>query len=370
MTLEDDLSRWFAGSADDDPCGALPPAAYTSPDMLALERERVFGRGWIVVAHSSELKQAGDYRTFDLAGHPVLIVRDREGELRAYSNVCPHRSALIAEGCGNRTVFQCPYHAWTYDLTGKLVGAPHMDKAAVKDVRLKDLRCETWQGFVFVNLDDRAAPLAEGLAALTPRAEPYRMEELEVVAHEVLDVACNWKVLIENFCESYHVFCVHKKTLEDATPTASIENLPGGAGFNHHTMQSNETWALDAARKLGVPANGTTANNLVCIFPAMALSMDPGSALWLSAMPDGPDAMKAHLWLGMTGDGERGGSDGEQDMSWQFCKTFLAEDIAVIEGIQKGLRAGTGNRAPLHPWEATNREFGRYLVRQLDLAGA
>ena len=109
------------------------------------------------------------------------------------SNVCPHRSAVIAEETGNRTVFRCPYHAWTYDPQGRLVGAPHIDKARLDDISLKELRLETRQGLAFVNLDDSAEALAPNLTALEERLAPLHLAEHRVIMTDTLDVTCNWK---------------------------------------------------------------------------------------------------------------------------------------------------------------------------------
>ncbi|MBT5432779.1 MAG: aromatic ring-hydroxylating dioxygenase subunit alpha [Rhodospirillaceae bacterium] len=368
MTIRQALTDWAAQCDADGVRRGMPPAAYTSSEMLAQEHQKVFKRSWIVVGHISQFQMPGDYVTAEIVDHPVLVVRGRDQALRAFSNVCPHRSAIIAQGSGTCTMFRCPYHAWTYDLSGKLMGAPHMDKAALRDIRLKELRLEIWQGFVFVNLDDDATPLADDLADLEGRAAPHGMADLKVVRTEDIEIACNWKILVENFCESYHVFCVHKVTLEDTTPTATTEVLPGGRGFNHHTMQSSAPGGLERARAMGLRANGTTPGNLICIYPAMALAMDPGNALWLSVMPTGPHSLRVRVSLALMPDESGTVPENVAAEAWHGCKAFFNEDISVIEGIQKGMRAGTGNRAPLHPWEATNWELSQYVVRMLGIS--
>ena len=301
MSIEETLVTWAQARQATGDRVALPPEAYTSEAMAKLERQTVFASGWIVVGHVSELKNAGDYLTFDLAGHPVLVARGRDGEVRAFSNVCAHRSAVIASGSGNTSVFSCPYHAWSYDLTGKLMGAPHMDRAALGDIGLKRLGLEIWQGLVFVNLDENAEPLAPALADLEPRIAPLELDKHEVILREDLSFACNWKVLVENFCESYHVFRVHKATLEDTTPTATIENLKGGPGFNHHLMRTNAPYAVEPARWRGLAEADVTASHLICIYPSLAFAIDGGSALWLSVMPDGPESLRAPMAGALSG---------------------------------------------------------------------
>lgn len=357
------LMAWAQQRADEGVRRALPPQAYTDPDMLALECERVLKRGWIMVGHISQLQTPGDYVTHEIVDHPVLVVRGRDEQLRAFSNVCAHRSAVIAKGCGNRTVFRCPYHAWTYDPTGKLIGAPHMDKAAVADICLKELNLEVWQGLVFVNLDDGAPPLAPDLAALEPRIAPLALAEHRVIHVEDLELACNWKILVENFCESYHVFAVHKDTLEAPTPTASTELREGGAGFNHH-IQRNSTPLPDALKaKLNLPEEQANEFHLICIYPALAFGFSPGHGLGLTVLPDGPNRLKARMWL--TRPSYEGDSPEAAALAVKRVREFLAEDMGIIESLQRGLAAGTGNRAPLHPWESPGWEFSRHLLNRL-----
>ena len=252
MAIAQTLAAWAGECVRNGRRQALPPAAYSDGEMLALERRQIFARAWIAVAHISQLRAVGDYITFEIAGHPVLAVHGADGKLRAFSNVCQHHSAPVAAGSGRRTVFRCPYHAWTYGLDGALLGAPYMDKAALGGIALPPLALETWQGLVFVNLDAAAPPLAPDLTALEPRIAPLVLERQQTVLCEDLEMACNWKLLVENFCESYHVFSVHKATLEKTTPTASIENRADGDAFNHHIQRTGDAFSLAAGRQRAV----------------------------------------------------------------------------------------------------------------------
>lgn len=135
---------------------AMPPSVYTSPDFLRMELESIFGKEWICVGRASGLANPGDYTTFDLAGQPVVVLRDREGMLRAFSNVCLHRMSTIVEGSGNKRVLVCPYHAWTYGLDGKLRGAPYMAETTgfcKENYALPTIRCEEWLGWIYITLD-------------------------------------------------------------------------------------------------------------------------------------------------------------------------------------------------------------------------
>ncbi|MBT5432776.1 MAG: aromatic ring-hydroxylating dioxygenase subunit alpha [Alphaproteobacteria bacterium] len=361
------LRNWAETRAAHGDRTALPPEAYTSEELAALERKHLFQRGWIVVAHVSQLCSAGDYITYNLANHPIVVARGRDRVLRAFSNVCAHRSAIIAKGSGNRTVFQCPYHAWTYDLAGKLIAAPHMEREAVSGIRLKRLGLEVWHGLVFVNLYADAPPLAPDLDGLGSVTAPYRIAEHRVVMCEDMEIACNWKLFIENFCESYHVFSVHPETLEPGTATTSTEILPGGTGYNHHLMMNGSETLRVAAGRLGLPSNGPTPLHILCFYPASAISFDSGEAVLSSVVPTGVNTSRVRLWRTVLPDVDGTDSQEQAERSNAAIRTFMAEDRAVIEGMQKGLAAGTGNHAPQHPWETTNWEFAQYLMRRLGI---
>jgi phenylpropionate dioxygenase-like ring-hydroxylating dioxygenase large terminal subunit len=355
--LLEKLDHWRSNSDSVQGKLPMPPGLYTSAEILALETKSIFGKAWLCVGHVSELKESGDYLTFDLVRHPVLVVRDRSGELRAYSNVCQHRSARLVNGSGNASVFVCPYHAWTYELSGKLRGAPHMRPEQVKDVCLNGLRIETWNGLIFVNLDRQAAPLAPRLELLQEHVGPFDFSAMDVVHSYDDEVNCNWKVLVENFCESYHVFKVHKTTLEANTPTSSVEVMAGGPGYNHHTMRC----ATSAATS---PGKEDDREHLSCIYPGLTFAIRNNSAICLSIIPLSVNRLRFRAWVArdLRADGVTE-SVVQQDL--QLVAAFMAEDKAINTGVQQGLASGAGNRGPLNDMEETNWQFGQYIANRL-----
>ncbi len=340
----DALASWQADSRR----LPLPPPLYTDESVTALEKDRLFAREWICVGHQSELKAPGDYLTFDLLDTPVVVTRNRAGELGAFSNVCAHRSARLLDGRGHCAVIVCPYHSWSYDLDGRLRGAPFMEPEKIDGIRLPVIRLETWEGMIFVNLDNEAPPLGSRLEALHGRIGNFGIGGMHVAWRFDERFDCNWKVLIENFCESYHVFRVHKTTLEPETPTASVEVLPDGPGFNHHTM--------DYPAKDG----GAGKEHLACLYPGTTLAVRAGGILWLSVLPVDAGTCRLTGWLARGPD-----SADDIDASIAATREFLAEDKAIIAGVQAGLASGAGNVAPLSDMEATNWQFGRYLAERL-----
>ena len=157
---------------------AMPTEVYTSPDFVEAELEHIFSKDWYCVGRADALSAAGDYVSAELAGQPIVVLRDREGTLRAMSNVCLHRMSTLLHGRGNAKTIVCPYHAWTYNLDGKLRGAPAMtqNEGFCKDhYKLPQVRCEEWLGWVFVGLDTDAAPVADQLSEVAEMISGYDM---------------------------------------------------------------------------------------------------------------------------------------------------------------------------------------------------
>ncbi len=356
MDALEKLKYWRKNNTDAGDMRPMPPAVYTCPDIHALEIEKNFKREWICAGHVSEFKDVGDYRTMDIATHPVIIVQESENSIKTYSNVCPHRSSRLLDGSGNTNLIVCPYHAWAYSLDGTLKGAPYMDKDNPPEVCLNGLKSEIWNGLIFVTLDDDASPLSPRLVGINEPINGMDLSGKQVVHSYDGDVGANWKVLVENFCESYHVFRVHKTTLESDTPTSTIEMFPSGEGFNHHTMgivggkhkRDNDTQKRE---------------HLTGIYPTTTVAVSENWAIWLSIIPNGHNKLKFRAWIA------RNLEDGEEATlpayELENILAFMAEDKVINEGVQKGLEAGVGNKGPLHPYERTNWDFGHYYARMM-----
>jgi len=167
---------------------AMPSSVYTSEEFLQQELSSIFSQDWFCAGRASSLSELGDYLTLELAGQPVMVVRDRDGQLRAQSNVCLHRMSTLLEGRGNVRAIVCPYHAWTYELNGKLRGAPAMTENqsfCKKDMQLPKVRCEEWLGWIMVSLNPDATPVAEQLADVESLIEDYGMTH--VIAAPLVD---------------------------------------------------------------------------------------------------------------------------------------------------------------------------------------
>ncbi len=194
----------------------LPGYVYTSAEIYRREKEEIFLKDWLCIAREEELEAPGDYMTFRIFDEPILVARNRTGELGAYANVCRHRGVEVASGAGNTNEFSCPYHGWLYDLDGRLVGAPYMGQASGFDpssCRLDGLRLDSWAGWVFINFDAGAAPLSDFVAEFERDFGWLGQAECRLAEKHEMTFECNWKLIVENLLDFYHVATLHQDTI-------------------------------------------------------------------------------------------------------------------------------------------------------------
>jgi Rieske 2Fe-2S family protein len=284
----------------------LPRRAYHDEAIHAWERERFLRHDWVVVGREADAPTSGTYFTTELDGEPLLVVRGRDDQLRAFYNVCQHRgTAVVEEPCGTAVRFQCPYHAWIYDLEGNLIRAKHtedLEEFSLGEYGLNAVRLETWQGFVFLNLDPEAAPLADQLGDLIERFARFDFAALRSVRTISYDVAANWKFVAENYSECYHCPGLHPQ-LNKLTPyDVGAEYEPSGAwqGGWMELIAGAETMALDGglgSRRGRLLMTGITAQDerridYYIVWPTTFLSIHPDYLLVHRLTPDGPSRTK------------------------------------------------------------------------------
>jgi phenylpropionate dioxygenase-like ring-hydroxylating dioxygenase large terminal subunit len=270
---------------------ALPPQHYTDPAFYAAEEATIFRKQWVPVARADELEKAGDYVAYDLAGAPIVVARWKDGGLRAMSATCLHRYMPVVEGAGNRTSFQCPYHLWTYGLDGQLIGAPEMDRAeglSISDCRLPEIRVETWEGFVFVNLDASAPALAPQLATLTEKLRTYRIGEMRTAGTLEYESDWNWKIMVENFIESYHHIGVHPDTLQPFFPASGTSHDDIDGPYVFHLIPTKDRALLPA--KFSVPDDLLddyhSQLTVISVFPLLLFALQPDEMDVLQIIPE------------------------------------------------------------------------------------
>ena len=350
---------------------AMPPEVYTSDAFLAAELEHVFAREWLCLGRASALAEPGDYAAWEIAGQPVAVVRDRDGTLNALSNVCLHRMSTLLHGRGRTRAIVCPYHAWTYNLDGSLRGAPAMSKNEAfdrKDYCLPRLRCEEWLGWVFVSLNPEAPPVAGRLAEVEGLIADFAMETYVETFFESHVWDTNWKVLAENFMESYHLPVCHAATIGGLSKLDEMVCPPGLDAFNYHTILKDETLRIAIAHPSNTRLQGDRRRTtfLLAIYPSLLVTLTPGYFWYLTLHPQGPGQVRIGFGGGMSPD-----FVGDADATAHFAalKTLLdavnVEDRGCTEKVYRGLSSKLARPGHLSHLERPNYDFARYLASRV-----
>lgn len=345
---------------------ALPYRAFWDPGLMEVEIAELFRRDWVLACRESEIPNPGDYRAITVAGEPVVVLRGRDGELRALSNVCRHRGTMIVEGYGTGQRLECPYHAWTYSLDGKLLGTPYHGSAAIDKERhcLPIYQVSTWGGLVFVSLSPEAEPLADrlrGLEQLTERYVPSRYVPLFRRRGADFEVGANWKQVFENAMESYHLFKVHPKTLNDVVPTKGFVPA-GGTDFWGASEGGKALWTEPTG--FDPPPVGEqerTHRVVVMIPPSMVALYDH---LFLSYLVVDPIAIdRTIIRATMFVPRELADSDWSDMMA--RAEGFTSEDVEIVGKVFAGNRSRSRHLGQLVEMERIVGHFHNYLARRL-----
>jgi phenylpropionate dioxygenase-like ring-hydroxylating dioxygenase large terminal subunit len=350
---------------------AMPPAVYTSEDVTAAELERIFARDWICVGRAEALKKRGDYLTYDLAGQPIVVLRDNDGGIRAMSNVCLHRMSTLLAGTGRRKVITCPYHAWTYELDGRLRHAPYMDRNACfkrEDLRLPQIRSELWLGWIFITLNPDAEPVAARLAALAEAIAPFVMEAYTELFRETHVWNTNWKVLAENFMESYHLPACHAATIGSLSQIDAGALPEGAPAYNIHFITKDPSFTLSVAHRDNTTLTGdwrlTTA--VFAVYPSLMITLTPGYFWYLSLHPKGPGQVHIIFGGGLSPDFV---NDPEAPAHFEALKGLLdavnEEDRGCTERVFRGVSSPLAAPGPISHLERPLYDFSRYLADRL-----
>lgn len=326
----------------------LPAARYVDPEFHRLEMEHVFRKTWLCVGHASQLPQPGSFRLFEQFDQSIILSRGTDDTIRAFRNACRHRGAALVtrrEGVAKR--FVCPYHAWSYSSAGELKSVPGahnfacLDKA---DKPLLQVRCENWRGFIFINFDDNAGPLAEFLGPLTAQIDDFPIDDMVVKRVLDVEIECNWKTAYDNFLEIYHVDTVHAQTLSPFLESKSFTvALFAGGHARFVTRKRGGQTFFSAGHDEATPADFTTRFRdhvfaLPC-FPNSFTALDPVGFNWQTFWPKGPDRMvMSNMFMGWKRDDEDDARFWETMLENQ--KTVLAEDIGLFPTIQRSYRQG------------------------------
>ena len=350
---------------------AMPKSVYTSPDFLALEEKHIFGAEWLSAGRADTLQGPGAYLTMEINGEPIIILRDRDGALRGLSNVCRHRMSTLLEGRGTVRSITCPYHAWTYNLDGTLRGAPAMaaNEAFCKDqIALPTVRVENWLGWIMVTLNPDLTSPHEQLQGVEALVGYLGMEDYAETFRESFRWNTNWKVLAENFMESYHLPVCHQGTIGGTVDLMKMTCPQGQPAFNYHYIVKNDTMPLTLAHPSNTRLTGDQRRItwLLSIYPALLITLTPGYFWYLCLTPDGPDHVNVLYGGGMSADWVADPSAADHLAA---LKTLLDavndEDKHCTEKVYRGLVAGLSAPGPLSHLERPNFEFATYLASRM-----
>jgi choline monooxygenase len=327
----------------------MPPWVYTSEAFYRREVERIWHKVWNFIGAADRLRRPGDYFTLTFAGVPLIVLRDDEGAIRAFANSCRHRGSALLDGEGHCQLIACPYHSWTYCLDGTLAGSPEMHKTHGFDPvenALVPIRIDSWGGFLFVNFDPEAAPLAEFLGDLPGKVAPYRLDEMACARRKEYVIDCNWKLFVENAKESYHIATVHRQTINKYASARSsgywVEEATGEycITFAQHdgsmALLKGDTGFPTNESLLGLrEAGGTTAP---LIYPSTYLACTIDCAWYLELHPLGPG--RTRLIHGALFPKDRLARNDFEDVAKNYYKRWditIEEDIVASERQQRGL---------------------------------
>jgi Rieske 2Fe-2S family protein len=353
---------------------SLPQRYFVSPEIFMQEQEKIFSKQWVLVGHQSQIAKAGDYFTTEVAGESLIIVRDKRGTIHGFYNVCRHRgSRLIENKNGQSAAIQCPYHAWTYALDGRLIGAPHMDEVSgfdKADYSLHAVNLALWEGFIFVNLGDPAAPVAEWFTPLAGKFLRWNMSALRSAKRIEYDVRANWKLIFENYSECYHCLGVHPE-LSKISPSDSAENdLTEGpflGGFMRIAKGKSLTISGNAC---ALPIGSFEEHDFhlvfyYSIFPNMLLSLHPDYVMVHQLRPQSPERTVIFCdWLFNPEAFKR--SDFEPEDAVEFWDTVNRQDWHVCELSQQGIASRAYEPGPYSARESIPAAWDRYYLRFID----
>jgi len=376
----------------------LPAAVYASEAFARWEEKNVLRAEWICIAHNSQIAGVGDFITLELLGEPLLVVRDKDAQIRVLSRACPHRGMDImppgfghtsaeqgkgSPGSGHTRLFLCPYHTWTFELDGQLKACPEMHKAAGferNEWGLREFRSEVWHGFVFVNLDGAAVKsLAEQYAGFEEHLAKWSSQDLVVVDAREWSCPFNWKVIVENFMESYHHLGAHLSTLQPMMPARDSWTEEEKAHFIrcHIPYGAKERAAIAEAESAGgareafplIPGLDSRDRfewGLTLGFPNFLLAYVPDCLIWYRVQPEGPHRHTLLTTLLVP----RAVTE-LPDFQERLCKAtaasvaFHLEDMEMCVGVQRSYYASGYQRGRLSHLEMPIWLIQRYLASRV-----
>lgn len=326
----------------------LDPCYYTDPAIFAQEKTQLFARTWQFAGHASQLKQIGDYFCFELAGESLFCVMSNQHQIQTFYNVCQHRAHQLVHGHGNSRVLVCPYHGWTYELSGQLRSGPNVRAVPgfnAAEICLTEVRTELFCGFIFVNLDPAAKPMDEWFPKVRKQISDFvpDIERLQPLEWIHVDERCNWKVSIENYSECYHCRRCHPTFASGVIKPETYDIQPQGYCLRHTTQCQN---LEKMSYSIDIQANAYAGSySSWFLWPMFSFQVYPGNVLntyhWRAEAVD-----RVIVWRGWYSiDGQP--STTIKNLAAQDRATTVEEDIHLVESVQRGLNSRGYRPGPL-----------------------
>jgi len=367
----------------------LPLEVYRSAAVQAVELDRIFGREWLCIGRTADVPNTGDWFTAELPGpgptgeptgavaaRSIIVLRDEDGMIRAFDNVCIHRGAELVGGCGSSARFTCPYHAWVYRLDGQLTGGPYMQDSVEADgtafepdrYRLASLPVEIWEGFVFVSQAPAPAPLSPTISGLTDVVGRYVMADYVPVFSTVDEWDTNWKLLVENFMDAYHVFKVHKDSFGvDGDNTRFTTMHPGADSWAHHRVMNPADSDFCSSSNTTLEGEWRKTIVLGAVFPGFVVQLQPDWLWYLRITPLDTGRCRIHWQVAVAPD-----VLADQDNPEAYTKEVMdlvhqvnSEDLPIVEALRRNAERPQFARGPLSYLERNVYDFDRYIARHL-----
>ncbi len=362
-----------------DQISGLPNSAYHSSAWFDLEMDRVFRRNWVFATTDGELSRPGTIKPLEVGGTPILMVRDREGTVRGFHNTCRHRGTeLVSEVC-RQPLLTCPYHAWTYRLDGTILSRPHFHRADETETfspdgdsrfNLYPVRTASWNGCHFVDLSGHSPPLLDWLAPMLRRTSVYDLTLIRWIGKKSYTIQGNWKFVLENYMEGYHVFCAHPRLLDHAPMSVRWQ----GEWTEHVFYNDYVASSITTGRGEGLPhyPNLSDENRRrgawFTVFPNFAAEVYADQFVVLATFPMAPDRTCEELHFFVVGDEAQNRDEfsGARNHLKDMWNKLNLEDVDLLERLQRGRRSKAFTGSWMSPaWEGPSHQFSQKIVEAI-----
>jgi len=365
-------------TSDRNASASLPPACYSDDLVFDREIDAIFHHSWVGLGRADRWQSPGDYSAMDIAGVPIIIIRNKQGELRGFANSCRHRGSQILKGDGNCRAIRCPFHSWAYDLDGKLIFTPKMENAIdfnPEEFGLVEFRIRQCDGFAFLNLDDEIDELDEWLVDFSEVHAPWAIDQLVSTRLREFEVNCNWKAFIEVFNEYYHLPYVHPHTLSDFYPEPEDTDEVSGNYTTQFGITKGNAALLAETQDQSLPAakhlSGREKNGIryTWIYPNLTFAASPDSLWMYQAYPITPHRSRIVQTICFLPDTVKQ-TDFESRVNYYYDRydAALAEDIPFLEQQQVGLSSKFARPGRFSSLEPSVANFAHWYAAKLGSA--